>query len=152
MATPLVHEGNPIVVGSELKNVSHAADITPKRLHYKPSPATTTRMQTLRHSDAVNRIRLELSDMGAISIPYTVGAFRQLEADRVVKVGVPGVADVLACHRGRFVACEIKVGPDRQRPEQKNFQAAIEAQGGIYVLARFDDKQDGVETLRRALG
>lgn len=106
----------------------------------------------MRHSDACNRIRLAISDMGAISIPYTVGAFRALDNDRVVKVGLPGVSDVLACYRGRMVAIEIKVGRDRQRPEQQRFQTAIEENGGLYVLARFTDSEDGVETLKRALG
>lgn len=107
----------------------------------------------LKHSDACNRIRLAISDMGGISVPYTVGMFRQIDPPyRIVKVGKPGVSDVLACIRGRFVAVEVKVGSDTQRKTQKPFQAAIEAQGGIYVLARFSETEDGVETLRRALG
>lgn len=105
----------------------------------------------MRHSDAVNKIRLAISDLGGISIPYTVGAFRALDSERVVKVGLPGVSDVVACVRGRFVGVEIKCDRDQQRPEQKNFQAAIEAQGGLYVLARFTDKEDGVATLKGAL-
>ena len=103
---------------------------------------------TMKHSDALNRIRLALSDAGAISIPYTVGMFRALDSERVIKVGIDGVSDVLACHRGRFIAVEIKVGRDTQRENQRHFQAAIEAQGGIYVLARFTDTEDGIETLR----
>lgn len=105
----------------------------------------------MRHSDACNRIRLAISDMGAISIPYTVGMFRQMEDERHVRVGLPGVSDILACHRGRFIAVEVKVNRDRQRPEQRRFQAAIEENGGLYILARFTDSEDGVETLRRVL-
>ena len=105
----------------------------------------------MRHSDAVNRVRLALSDMGAISVPYTIGSFRPLDSDRVVKIGIPGVADVLACHRGRAVAVEVKVGRDAHRENQRNFKAAWEAQGGIHVLARFTDEIDGVATLKEAL-
>jgi hypothetical protein len=107
----------------------------------------------LRHSDAVNAIHLAVSDMGGITVPYTVGMFRQVDPPhRLVKVGRPGVADILACIDGRFVAIEVKVGRDTQRQTQKPFQRAVEANGGIYVLARFTATEDGVETLRRAVG
>ncbi len=105
----------------------------------------------MRHSDAVNRIRLALSDLGAISLPQTVGVFQAQGSERPLRIGLPGTADIIACYRGQFLAVEVKVDGDRQRPEQKHFQAAIKAQGGIYVLARFTDTLDGCETLREAL-
>jgi hypothetical protein len=103
----------------------------------------------MKHSDALNKVRLALSDMGAISLPQTVGMFTS--GERPVRIGLPGTADIIACHRGRFVAVEVKVDRDRQRPDQANFQAAIEDAGGIYVLAWFTDRLDGVETLKKAL-
>lgn len=111
----------------------------------------TTYTTPRRHSDALNRVRLALSDLGAITLPQTVGMFTAQGSDRPVRIGLPGTADLIACWKGRFIACEIKVGPDRQRPEQKNFQAAIEAQGGLYILARFTDTQDGIATLKERL-
>jgi hypothetical protein len=123
----------------------------------------------MKHSDAISKIRLALADMGAISLPQTVGMFydpatvariaeQSAKAGRPVmgnarpiRIGLPGTSDIIACHKGRWLGVEIKVDRDQQRPEQKNFQAAIEAQGGLYVLARFTDTLDGVETLRRAL-
>jgi hypothetical protein len=105
----------------------------------------------VRHSDCCNRIRLAISELGGLSVPYTVGLFRTLEDERRVKVGREGVADILACIGGRFVAVEVKVGHDRQRPDQIAFQRAIEAANGLYVLAKFSDKEDGVATLREAV-
>ncbi len=96
-------------------------------------------------------IRLAISELGGISVPYTVGVFRALESERVIKVGVPGTSDVLACVRGRFLAVEIKVEGDTQRDGQKSFQAAVERAGGLYVLAKFTRTENGVETLKRAL-
>jgi hypothetical protein len=107
---------------------------------------------SVRHSDACNLIHLAISELGGRSIPYTVGRFRALDSERVIKVGQDGTADILACVRGRFVAVEVKVDRDPQRDDQKIFQAAFEKAGGLYVLARFTDRgEDGVATLQRAL-
>ena len=105
----------------------------------------------LRHSDACNLIRLALSELGGVSVPYTVGRFRPLDSERVIKVGVDGVSDVLACVKGRMVCVEIKVGRDTQKPEQRRFQTAVEHAGGVYILARFNNQEDGVATLKRLL-
>jgi hypothetical protein len=70
----------------------------------------------MKHSDAVNRIRLAVSEMGGLSVPYTVGMFRTLEDERRIKIA-----------------------------------QAVKAAGGRYVLVRFDERTDGVETLKRAL-
>ena len=105
----------------------------------------------MNHSSAVNRIRLAVSALGGVSIPYTVGSFRAMDSDRVIRVGLPGVSDILACIGGRFIAVEVKVGRDTQRDEQKSFQAAAEKAGALYVLAKFTDKEDGVVTLKAAV-
>ena len=47
-----------------------------------------------------------------------------------------GVADVLACHRGRLVAVEIKIGKDRLSDEQEGFLKNIQATGGIALVAK----------------
>src|SRR5688500_5724333 len=99
----------------------------------------------MKHSDLLNQLRLAVSDLGGVVLPITVGVFRNIGDRRVVKIGIPGSSDLLACIGGRFVEIEGKVGRDRRRPEQAKFQAAVEAAGGVYVLAR------DVEDLRRAL-
>lgn len=50
--------------------------------------------------------------------------------------GTPGSADISATIRGRSVKIEIKIGRDRQSDEQRNYQTAIEAAGGLYFIAR----------------
>jgi hypothetical protein len=105
----------------------------------------------MKHSDACNRIRLAVSEMGGLSLPYTTGMFRQMDGDRPVKVGREGASDIIACIGGRFVAIEVKVGVDYWRDEQQVFATAVHKAGGLYVLARFHDYEDGVATLRAAL-
>ena len=53
----------------------------------------------------------------------------------------------MGCYWGLFFSIEVKTATGRQRPEQKQWQSAIEAAGGCYILARSVD--DALEGLRR---
>jgi hypothetical protein len=55
---------------------------------------------------------------------------------RVKSSGMRGTSDLKAIIDGKFVAIEIKnsLTRDRQRPDQKLYQAEIEAAGGIYYI------------------
>lgn len=56
--------------------------------------------------------------------------------NRFVQFGVKGHADVFGILKGgQFFAVEAKVCPNKQSPEQKVFQEAIEALGAMYILA-----------------
>lgn len=55
---------------------------------------------------------------------------------RVIRYGLPGSPDILACYRGRFVGIEVKTVTGKQRTAQINFQRAFEGSGGLYILAR----------------
>ena len=88
----------------------------------------------MTHTAELNRIRLAVSERGGLVLPYTVGSFRAMDSDRVVKVGVPGVSDLIGCIGGQAWFIECKVGRDRQRDEQRRFQAAVERAGGRYVM------------------
>ena len=57
---------------------------------------------------------------------------------RRVKFGVPGQADWtgIIVGTGQRLEIEIKSDTGRQTPVQRQFQAMIEAAGGVYVLAR----------------
>jgi len=55
---------------------------------------------------------------------------------RFVKYGCQGSADVLACWRGKMVAIECKGTSGSQSPDQKRWQAKLEAAGGVYLLVR----------------
>ncbi|MDZ4210032.1 MAG: VRR-NUC domain-containing protein, partial [Candidatus Curtissbacteria bacterium] len=47
-----------------------------------------------------------------------------------------GVADILACFKGRLVAVEIKIGKDRLSAEQAGFIQNILHHGGYAVVAK----------------
>jgi hypothetical protein len=64
-----------------------------------------------------------------------VGTFRTMDG-RVVKIGVPGAADLIGAHQGRPVAIETKTLTGQQRDNQERWQKAWERAGGIYILAR----------------
>ncbi len=66
-----------------------------------------------------------------IPAPLPGGKFRRF-------VGMKGVADILAVLPpiGRLAGIECKMPAGRQSPDQKAFQAALEAAGGVYLLIR----------------
>jgi hypothetical protein len=47
-----------------------------------------------------------------------------------------GVSDVLACHQGRFIAVEVKIGKDHLSDEQAGFLASISHYGGLAFVAK----------------
>ena len=60
-----------------------------------------------------------------------------------------GVADILACGNGRFIAIEVKTGADRPRPEQIGFQRSVEATGGTHFYVKdFEDFKHQWEELQ----
>jgi hypothetical protein len=96
------------------------------------------------HSDLVNAILLEVSPLG-IAWNNNTGALKDATG-RLVRYGLAGSSDILACIRGRFVGIEAKVGRDTQRKNQSDFAAAVRQAGGVYILARSVD--DVRNTLR----
>lgn len=81
-------------------------------------------------------------------LPYPTGLAMHPDTGEPVRYGLPGASDYVACRShvitaadvgrtvGLFVAIEFKSPTGRQRPEQKRFEEAVKARGGIYVLAR----------------
>lgn len=98
----------------------------------------------MTHSDLVNAILLEVSPLG-LAWNNNTGALKD-KTDRLVRYGLPGSSDVIACIGGRFVGIEAKVGRDHQSAKQADFAAAVRRAGGIYILARSID--DVRNTLR----
>lgn len=65
---------------------------------------------------------------------------------RFVRFGLPGSADIIGVHKGRFVAIEVKSQRGRQSDNQRQFQESIEKQGGVYILAySVDDALSGLK-------
>ncbi len=54
----------------------------------------------------------------------------------VPTTGTKGSADISATIKGRSVKIEVKVGRDTHKDNQKEYQQAIEAAGGVYYIAR----------------
>ena len=50
--------------------------------------------------------------------------------------GTVGSADISATIKGRSVKIEVKVGRDTQSEAQRQYQASIEAAGGLYFVAK----------------
>lgn len=67
-------------------------------------------------------------------------AMELLERVPLVSFGLIGSADILGTTKcGLPLAVEVKTATGRQSEEQKNFQAAWQSRGGIYVVARSVD-------------
>jgi hypothetical protein len=101
----------------------------------------------MKHSDACNLVRLAVSEAGGLALPYNTGALEDANG-RLIKFGLPGASDLIACVAGRAFFIEVKVGKDAWRTEQRKFADAVERTGGRYVLARFPG---GIETVKAAL-
>ena len=70
-----------------------------------------------------------------------------ISGGRLVQYGTPGQADIMAIRAGRLLAIEVKTATGRQSAAQLAWQRALEAAGGVYVVARSVD--DAVAALER---
>ena len=62
-----------------------------------------------------------------------------ISGGRLVQYGATGQADILCVCRGRLLAIEVKTAKGRQSLAQVAWQRALEAAGGVYVVARSVD-------------
>lgn len=102
-------------------------------------------------TDIHNRILVALSKEF-----HPRGIFWRQNAGRVrsdrgawVSLGPPGISDIVGVIDGRSVFVEVKTANGKQRKAQKNFQAAAERAGGIYIIAR--SPEDAISQLYRHL-
>ncbi|MCF8307852.1 MAG: hypothetical protein K9I68_02470 [Bacteroidales bacterium] len=70
-----------------------------------------------------------------------IGNKRVIGQDKWIRSNMTaGTADVSAIINGRSVKIEVKIGKDRQSPEQREYQKQVEAAGGLYIVAKsFED-------------
>lgn len=87
------------------------------------------------HDDLVRRIRLYLSEVGALSVKIDTPGLLFDKVGRPVKLGRKGVLDIAACLKGRFVAIDAKIGRDNLKTDQKKYARAVERSGGIAFAA-----------------
>ena len=90
----------------------------------------------MTHADLVNRLLLAVSPMG-LAWSNATGAAKV--DGRMLRYGLPGSADILACIGGKMIGIEAKVGRDAWRPKQRAFADALTRAGGTYILARSTD-------------
>ncbi|MCW2763374.1 MAG: hypothetical protein JWR85_3575 [Marmoricola sp.] len=88
------------------------------------------------HHDLVNKLLLAVSPLG-LAWSNNTGALKN--EGRMIRYGLPGSADILACVNGRMIGIEAKVGRDAWRPKQQAFAEALNRAGGTYILARSTD-------------
>lgn len=70
------------------------------------------------------RLRDLMNERGVYSTPIPGGAY-----------GSSGAPDIVACHKGKFIAIEAKVGYNTLSHWQKVHQKRIEEAGGVYIVA-----------------
>lgn len=92
----------------------------------------------MTHHDLVNRLLLAVADMG---FPWSNPTGALKVDDRFVRYGLVGSSDILFVLRptGRLIGIEAKVGNDQWRVPQQKFARALDAAGGLYILARSKD-------------
>ena len=100
----------------------------------------------VNETDLMHRVMAALSERGALVYRRNIG-FGIAQGGRAVRFGLPGQADIGGIYRGVPLEIETKFGRRGQSPAQKNWQAAVERAGGVYVLAR--SVEDAVRALDR---
>ena len=94
------------------------------------------------------KIMLDLSLHGALVWRQQAGSYRHLHNDGVIKIGVPGMADIGAIIPvtitpemvgktiGIAAQIEVKTLTGRQRDNQKRWELAVHKRHGVYAVCR----------------
>lgn len=79
-----------------------------------------------------------------------IGQTRQIGSAKYIPgTSTKGSADISATINGKSVKIEVKFGSDRQSEHQKEYQKAIEAAGGVYLIARtFEQIKGEIDNLK----
>jgi hypothetical protein len=103
-----------------------------------------------------NEILCALSEAGYLCWRQHVGLFRAMHSDHIIKIGMPGMADIGAIMPvtvtpemvgktvGLAVQIEVKTATGSQAAAQKTWQQAVEYMGGIYRICRSPDDALGI--------
>ena len=100
-------------------------------------------------SDVLAETMLALSRIGALVMRNNSGALRDAKG-RLVRFGMKGSADIIACHRGRFVVVECKRQGKRASPDQMRYAVAVRNAEGIYVVVRSKEEAERLAASLRA--
>lgn len=91
----------------------------------------------MNETNLVQLIRLEASKHNCFLSRNNSGSFQDKNG-RWVKFGLfnPGGADLIGIHNGRFIAVEVKSETGKVSPEQANFIAFVNKNGGLAGVCR----------------
>lgn len=64
---------------------------------------------------------------------------------RFIRYGEPGASDTVLIIRGMTIFAECKDETGKQSDAQRDWQAAVEAAGGVYVVCRPSDWQERID-------
>ena len=95
-------------------------------------------------TELIRNIRDYLKLLGAVTTRVNSG-LRVLDGDnpekrRVFRGAEPGTSDILCCYKGRYVAIEAKIVPNKPTHAQETFLQEVRDAGGIaFVAYNLDD-------------
>ena len=115
----------------------------------KGKPKRIARPAAAPESDVVAATMLALSRIGALVMRNNSGALRDATG-RLVRFGMKGSADIIACHRGRFVAVECKQQGKRPSPYQMRYAVSVMDAEGIYAVVRSKEEAERLAASLRA--
>lgn len=107
-------------------------------------------IESALQKNCVTWFRLQYPKIGRLLFAVPNGGARNAREAAIMKAeGVTaGVADVILLYPARNYNClciEFKTGKNSQQPNQKEWQALVEAHGGKYIICRsFDQFRDEV--------
>lgn len=98
------------------------------------------------HDRLLLQVLIRLSQAGVMCWPHPSGTFVIPGTRKRIVVGRKGQADLLAVlpPSGHLVGIEIKTGSGRQTKEQRDWQAALQAVGGTYLVVRHISDLDDI--------
>lgn len=105
----------------------------------RPTDAGQIGMTNALESTLLAEARIYLGSLPAseaMFIRINTGVFKALWSEGVIRSAPNGTPDLLGIYRGWPTAIETKSKRGRQSQEQRDFQAAWERAGGIYLMPR----------------
>jgi len=91
-------------------------------------------------NELTNRVIHELYASGAFAWRAESTGIMDVRKGVMRTAPKKGVADILGCYKGFFLAVEIKIGSDKQSPEQEGFEKNIDHVKGHYFTAKTFDE------------
>jgi hypothetical protein len=93
------------------------------------------------HTNLIKTTLLYLSKNNCRAWQNDTGCAKSMDGSRTISFGLKGSSDIIGIHHtGKFIACEIKIGKDKLRPEQEAFKNMILKMNGYYFIIK--DEED----------